>query len=181
MFPWKIIPHPNLIFILHCIFLNHFLAPLPVLKKIVLLHQLPKNSSYFLITFYSKPFCVENFPKTYLSSVSVPLQGFSDASYNLDYIVCLQVCLYHLQSSQDTISISLTGFQLFSQLSYFPFPSLSLLCLLIPLYKYLIIFLKDQINSEQSQEVSSMSSLLVIIYVFTGVNVSYKLCFERRD
>lgn len=104
MFPQKIIPHPNLIFILHYIFLNHLLAPVAVLKKIVLLHQLPKKSSYFLITFYSKPFYMENFPKTCLLSVSFPLQGFSDASYNLDYIVCLQVCLYHLQSSQDTIS-----------------------------------------------------------------------------
>lgn len=110
MFPQKIIPHPNLIFILHYIFLNHLLAPVAVLKKIVLLHQLPKKSSYFLITFYSKPFYMENFPKTCLLSVSFPLQGFSDASYNLDYIVCLQVCLYHLQSSQDTISVSITWF-----------------------------------------------------------------------
>ena len=82
--------------ILHYMLFNHLLAPLAVLKKIVLLHQLPKNSSYFLTTFYSKPFCMENFPKTCLSSVSVPLQGFFDASYNLDFIVCLQVCLYHL-------------------------------------------------------------------------------------
>lgn len=143
MFPWKIIPHPNLIFILHYIFLNHlFNTPLAVLKKTVLLHQLPKKSSYFLVTFYSKPFCMENFPKTCLLSVSFPLRGFSDASYNLDYIVCLQVCLYHLLSSQDTVSVSLPGFQLFFQLSYFSFPSLSLLCPSILLYKYLIIFLK---------------------------------------
>lgn len=50
MFPWKVIPHPNLILILHCVFLNHLLAPLIVLKKIVLLHQLPKESSYSLLT-----------------------------------------------------------------------------------------------------------------------------------
>lgn len=42
-FPWKFILHPNLIFILHPVSLNHLLVPLTVLKNKVLLHQLPNK------------------------------------------------------------------------------------------------------------------------------------------
>lgn len=140
MFPWKVIPHPNLILILHYVFLNHLLAPLIVLKKIVLLHQLPKESSYSLLT--SNRSIWRNFLK-HVSHLFFPFTTIFWCSLERR-LHCLSVGIFVTSIVLPRNSISpIIWFSTFSPNQHTSlFPSLSLLCPLIVLYKYLIIFLQ---------------------------------------
>lgn len=119
MFPWKVIPHPNLILILHYVFLNHLLAPLIVLKKIVLLHQLPKESSYSLLT--SNRSIWRNFLK-HVSHLFFPFTTIFWCSLERR-LHCLSVGIFvtSIVLPRNSYQSHYLVFNFFSQSTYFPF------------------------------------------------------------